>query len=78
MRTRTLVAAIVAALTFGVSALAANTPNPDPASYKGVWISTPYPSMGVAANESVELDLTLRNSGMLSSRKSSNRRRDKS
>ena len=71
MRTRTLVAAIVAALTFGVSALAfgvsalaANTPNPDPASYKGVWISTPYPSMGVAANESVELDLTLRNSGM--------------
>jgi len=39
---------------------------PDSASsaYKGLWISTPYPSLGVAANESVELDLTLRNSGM--------------
>ncbi len=64
MRTHVLVAAIVAALSFGYSALAANTPEPSSTSYKGLWISTPYPSVGVAANESVELDLTLRNAGM--------------
>jgi uncharacterized membrane protein len=65
VRTAVLVAAVVAALTFGNSALAANTPEPDSSSsYKGLWIETPYPSLGVAVNESVELDLTLRNSGM--------------
>jgi uncharacterized membrane protein len=65
VRTHILVAAIVAALSSGVSAFAANTPEPSSSSsYKGLWISTPYPSLGVAANESVELDLTLRNAGM--------------
>ena len=63
MRAHILVAAVLAALSFGHSAFAANTPDPSSA-YKGLWISTPYPSLGVAASESVELDLTLRNSGM--------------
>ena len=64
MRTHVLVAALLAALSFAYSASAANTPEPATTSYKGLWISTPYPSVGVAANESVELDLTLRNAGM--------------
>jgi uncharacterized membrane protein len=64
VRTHILVAAILAALTFGDSASAANAPEAAPSSYKGLWISTPYPSLGVAANESIELELTLRNSGM--------------
>ena len=64
MRVHILVAAILAALTFGYSASAANTPETAPSSSKGLWISTPYPSMGVTANESIELGLTLRNSGM--------------
>jgi len=63
VRAHVLAAAILAALTFGYSASAANTSDPAP-SYKGLWVSTPYPSLGVAANESVELNLTLRNSGM--------------
>ncbi len=63
MRAHVLVAAILAALTLGYSASAANTSDPA-SSYKGLWVSTPYPSLGVAANESVELALTLRNSGM--------------
>ena len=64
MRTHLLVAALAAALSIGYSASAANAPDPSSSSYKGLWISTPYPSLGVAANESIELDLTLRNSGM--------------
>jgi uncharacterized membrane protein len=65
VRTHILAAAILAALTFGDSAVAANTPDPArSSSYKGLWISTPYPSLGVAANESIELALTLRNSGL--------------
>ena len=64
MRAHILVAAVLAALSFGYSASAANTPDPASTSYQGLWISTPYPSVGVAANESVELDLTLRNAGM--------------
>ena len=64
MRAHILVAAVLAALSFGYSASAANMPDPASSAYKGLWISTPYPSLGVAANESVELDLTLRNSGM--------------
>ncbi|HSE75658.1 MAG TPA: hypothetical protein VLB05_14165 [Dongiaceae bacterium] len=64
MRTHVLVAAMLAALSFGYCASAANTPESATTSYKGLWISTPYPSVGVAANESVELDLTLRNAGM--------------
>jgi uncharacterized membrane protein len=64
VRAHILVAAVLAALSFGYSASAANMPDPASSAYKGLWISTPYPSLGVAANESVELDLTLRNSGM--------------
>jgi uncharacterized membrane protein len=64
VRAHILIAAVLAALSFGYSASAANTPDPASSAYKGLWISTPYPSLGVAANESVELDLTLRNSGM--------------
>jgi uncharacterized membrane protein len=64
VRTQVLIAAILAALSFSHSASAANSPEPASTSYKGLWISTPYPSMGVAANESVELDLSLRNAGM--------------
>ena len=64
MGTHVLVAALLAVLSFGYSASAANTPEPATTSYKGLWISTPYPSVGGAANESVELDLTLRNAGM--------------
>jgi uncharacterized membrane protein len=63
VRTQVLIAAILA-LSFSYSASAANSPEPASTSYKGLWISTPYPSMGVAANESVELDLSLRNAGM--------------
>ena len=62
MRAPTL-AAFLAVLAFGHSAFAANST--DPAStYKGVWISTPFPSLGVAAGEPVELDLTIHDSGM--------------
>jgi uncharacterized membrane protein len=64
VRAHILVAAVLAALSLGYSASAANVPDPASSEYKGLWISTPYPSLGVAANESVELDLTLRNSGM--------------
>jgi uncharacterized membrane protein len=64
VRAHILVAAVLAALSFGYSASAANMPDSASSAYKGLWISTPYPSLGVAANESVELDLTLRNSGM--------------
>lgn len=64
MRTNILAAAVAAALAFGASAFAANVPEASSPPYKGLWISTPYPSLGVAANESVELDLTLRNAGM--------------
>ena len=63
MRAPTLVAAFLAALAFGHSASAANTPDPA-SSYKGIWISTPYPSLGVAAGEAIELELTVHNSGM--------------
>ena len=59
MRTHVLVAALLAALSFAYSASAANTLEPASTSYKGLWIS-----VGVAATESVELDLTLRNAGM--------------
>src|SRR5262245_3712237 len=55
---------MLAALTLGYSASAANTTDPASSPYKGLWVSTPYPSLGVAANESVELALTLHNSGM--------------
>jgi hypothetical protein len=64
VRTHVLVAALLAALSFSSSASAANTPELATTSYKGLWILTPYPSVGVAANESVELDLTLRNAAM--------------
>ncbi|HEY1383531.1 MAG TPA: NEW3 domain-containing protein [Dongiaceae bacterium] len=65
MRAPTLATAILAALAFGHSAFAANTPDPaSSSSYKGIWISTPYPSLGVAAGEPVELDLTVHDSGM--------------
>lgn len=65
MRAHFLAAVVVAAFGFGCSAFAANVPESTTSpAYKGLWISTPYPSVGVAANESVELDLTLRNSGM--------------
>jgi len=36
----------------------------DRAAYKGIWISTPYPSFSVASSESVTLDLTVHNSGL--------------
>lgn len=63
MRAHICIAGFLAALAFGHSASAANTP--DPASpYKGIWISTAYPSLGVAAGEAIELELTVHNSGM--------------
>ncbi|MEZ5831269.1 MAG: NEW3 domain-containing protein [Dongiaceae bacterium] len=66
MRVHTLAAIVLAALTFGHfghSALAANTPDPA-SSYKGLWVSTPYPSLGVSGGEPIELELTVHNSGM--------------
>jgi len=33
-------------------------------SYKGLWVSTPFPAFGVASNESVTLDLTVHNAGL--------------
>ena len=65
MRAPILAAAILAGLAFGHSAFSANTPDPASAStYKGIWISTPYPSLGVAAGEPVEIDLTVHDAGM--------------
>jgi len=32
--------------------------------YKGLWISTPYPAFNVTSNESVTLDLTVKNAGL--------------
>jgi len=61
VRAHTLVAAVLAALAFGHSAFAAND---TASSYKGIWVSTPYPSMGVATGEPIELDLTVHNAGM--------------
>jgi uncharacterized membrane protein len=65
VRAPILAAAILAGLTFGHSAFSANTPDPAAtSSYKGIWISTPYPSLGVAAGEPVEIDLTVHDAGM--------------
>jgi uncharacterized membrane protein len=65
VRAFVLATAILAALAFGHPASAANTPDPAASSsYKGIWVSTPYPSLGVAAGEPVELDLTVHDSGM--------------
>ncbi|HEX6119452.1 MAG TPA: NEW3 domain-containing protein [Dongiaceae bacterium] len=65
MRAPILAAAILAGLAFGHSAFSANTPDPaSPPSYKGIWISTPFPSLGVAAGEPVELNLTVHDVGM--------------
>lgn len=49
-----------------LAALAQGSERPPPASssYKGIWISTPFPSFSVSAGEPVTLDLTVHNSGM--------------
>jgi uncharacterized membrane protein len=65
VRAPILAAAILAGLAFGHSAFSANTPDPaSSSSYKGIWISTPFPSLGVAAGEPVELNLTVHDVGM--------------
>lgn len=49
-------------LVFGLLAFAPAAPAQQ--GYKGIWVSTPYPSFNVAAGETVTLDLDVHNAGL--------------
>ena len=61
MRAGFFIVVLSAALGLAQPALAAESSN---ASYKGIWVSTPFPSFTAGANQSVTLDLTVHNAGM--------------
>jgi uncharacterized membrane protein len=56
---------LVLALSFAAPALARDNPSAkDIASYKGIWLSTPYPALTVAASKPVTIDLKMHNEGL--------------
>lgn len=57
-----LVFLLVAFISGGANAAA--VPGGKESSYKGIWISTPFPSFNTAAGQTVTLDLTVHNSGL--------------
>lgn len=61
MRAGFAIVFLSAALGLASPALAAESASP---SYKGIWVSTPFPSFTASANQSVTLDLTVHNAGM--------------
>lgn len=63
MRSLSLLAVLAFALAFGRPAIAVEESAANP-SYKGLWISTPYPSLSVPPGEPVELELTVHNAGL--------------
>jgi uncharacterized membrane protein len=62
MRTKVLVAALCVLAGLAGPALAQKSGQGP--SYKGIWLSTPFPSFNVSSGEPVTLDLTVRNSGL--------------
>ena len=49
---------------FSGAANAAIAPTSKDTAYKGIWVSTPFPSFNAAAGQPVTLDLTVHNSGL--------------
>jgi uncharacterized membrane protein len=63
MRNSMLVLALCAAAALTVPALAQKAEQPS-SSYKGIWVSTPFPSFSTQAGEPVTIDLTVHNAGL--------------
>jgi len=61
MRLALIPLAVAAGLGFAQPARAAEEPA---SSFKGIWISTPFPAFSVAASQSITLDMTVHNSGL--------------
>lgn len=59
---RTMLMVALAALLAGPPVAAAQTSGG--ANYKGIWVSTPYPSFNAGAGETVTLDLSVHNAGL--------------
>lgn len=55
---------LMVALAALLAAVPASAAEPVSAKYKGIWISTPYPSFNTGAGETVTLDLTVHNAGL--------------
>ena len=67
MKTTRLIVALSLLAALGVGAAHAQNadrPSSSSSSYKGIWISTPFPSFSVPAGEPVTIDLTVHNAGM--------------
>ena len=62
MRSRWLVAALWAFV--GLSGPAFAQKAEAPSSYKGIWVSTPFPSFSIQPGEPVTVDLTVHNAGL--------------
>lgn len=64
-RTRLIAALwLLAALGAAAHAQNAERPSSSSSSYKGIWVSTPFPSFSVPAGEPVTIDLTVHNAGL--------------
>lgn len=66
MRTTRLIAALWLLAAVGATAHAQNAgrSSSSSSSYRGIWVSTPFPSFSVPAGEPVTIDLTVHNAGL--------------
>ncbi|HEX7054983.1 MAG TPA: NEW3 domain-containing protein [Burkholderiales bacterium] len=62
--TRLIVLGLLAALAWAAHAQDTDRPSSSSSSYKGIWVSTPFPSFSIQAGEPVTIDLTVHNSGL--------------
>src|SRR5688572_28553639 len=63
MRSALLTLALSAAVGLAAPAIAQKAERAPSSTYKGIWISTPYPSFFAPAGEAVTLDLNVHNAG---------------
>lgn len=59
-----LLVLVIALLAGQAQAQGADRPSASSSSYRGIWISTPFPSFSIQPGEPVTVDLTVHNAGM--------------